>query len=1153
MQQIHARTIMVDGVSVQLDYCLMTDTREIILMGYFDRAKAKVKSIACSLGSKTLRIGWDKVSSRGQEYQTAYKLINMGYDRFVYAFSSNKAIGTEYLLTTDEWMKDDLFEHFMCNFKLPLLSEWKDYLYDTLYRKKQLVIANTYPRSLNSCDESRCVSLHGKQVPLKSIRVLDVSQITNDVLTDVVSKGLEKKEIFITEKEMKPLTFDTFDSYITNYGASMVENLEKEIETLSPLKGKVEEVALKNKRLYPPQAACVNGMVALKESGSRYGLMIEGMGCGKTVQGAAVVDGYFNKQWLKQHPSKGLKDLYESKDVKYRVVMMAPSHLVQKWKAEVLKEIVDAKVTILDDFSKLVDLRERGKERTGKEWYFISKDTAKLGSHYSPIPSIIGKKRIMVSYCKDCYENKGLLIPKRGVGNQSRCPDCGGRHFIQRDGGYGIQKGLLCPDCGELLLVNSTKVGKSGVYGSEIVLTATDFASRNTSNNCCYHCGAMLWGVDAKPLDNGKGRIVRHSRWHKISHWKNFSKKNRKTAFVLKGHEAEYMATVGMEEYNECEREYGPRKTAPAIFIKKYLKGYFDVAILDECHKYENGGTAQSNAAYALMKASDFTLGLTGTICNGKADSFFYLLYMLDSGRMKKMGYEYSDVTSFVNKYGTLESVYQNEGTIDGTYNAQSRGRMLQSPTVKPGISPLLFTDFLLDKAVFLDLSDLSKYIPTLTESVELVPLPYAIEDANHRTLSVLKQAVKDNEGRGLLSEVLQFGLSYPDKPYGRKPIVSPSMENVIIAKPVNFEEYEDMNVLLPKEQKLVDLVNQEINEGRNCFIYCSYTGKGETNITYRLQELIERHCNLRGRVKIMQSSSPAPNMREEWIAKQAASGMKVFICNPKAVETGLDFCFWYDGKFFNYPTIIFYQLTYELAVMWQASRRHYRLNQVTDCRTYYLAYEDTLQAAAVEIMAEKQVAASAIQGKFSAEGLTAMAKGVDPRLKLAKMLSDNDTSDRKTLTNMFDAINASNRGDNDGYADSDDVAMTYYEVMGYTEDALLKTEQTQTEQAMDIFSFMNMVTAEATSVSAGPVLNIVNEEEDIVEETNIFEFAQRNEEPPVLTQMNFFDIFGMNLGITTGPVSQKEETVVEKTAKKPSKKRNNLAEQMDLLQLLGA
>lgn len=885
------RSIKAEGISCILDYALITEDGEIILTTYLERAKAKVKALACTLGKKSVSINYKRYSSKA-EYRTAYKPINMGYDRFVYATSINKKVGESYLLTTEEYKKEDLFQHLMTTYKLPLLESWIDYLFQQLEEKRYLLIDYFFRWDQRYVsDANRTLTLHGKQVPVEEIILLNLEMLNNQVLTEIVSCGLKQGNIKITDKKMESLKFKDFDSYITGYGPSMVNNLEKEIETLAPLQGKVPEVAFKTKRMFPPQAACVNGMVALKESGSRYGLMIEGMGCGKTLQGAGVVDAYFNKCWLKQHPKKGLKDLYQSNNVHYRVVMMAPSHLVGKWRTEVLKEIPQAKVTILDDFSKLIELREKGKKRNGREWYFISKDTAKLGSQYSPIPTTVGKAPIMVGYCSSCFEERGVLVAKHGTGNRARCPECGGRHFFKRDGGYGHYRGLLCPDCGELLIKSSTKLGKDIETPADMVLTPTDFAQRSAVNSVCYHCGSQLWGVDCKPVDMG-GEYSSHvanykPKWYKISHWKNYSKKNKKSAFVLKGYEEAYMYSTGMEEYEVSKREYGPRKTAPSLYIKKYLKGYFDMCILDECHKYENGGTAQSNAAHALMKVSKFTLGLTGTICNGKADSFFYLLYMLDPTRMRKMGYEYSDVTKFVEKYGTLETVYKNDGNVDGVYNSSSRGRQLQSPKVKPGISPLLFTEFLLDKSVFLDLSDLSRYIPKLEEKVELVPMEEELSYSYWHTLNVLKAAIKSREGRGLLSEVLQFGLSYPDKPYGRKPIMSPSEEDVIITRPYNYDQYAEPKELLAKERKLVDIVNEEIQEGRNCFVYCSYTGNGETNVTTRLQSIIETHCNLRGRVQIMQSTSPKATEREEWIAKKASEGIKVFICNPKAVETG--------------------------------------------------------------------------------------------------------------------------------------------------------------------------------------------------------------------------------------------------------------------------
>jgi predicted phage tail protein len=101
----------------------------------------------------------------------------------------------------------------------------------------------------------------------------------------------------------------------------------------------------------------------------------------------------------------------------------------------------------------------------------------------------------------------------------------------------------------------------------------------------------------------------------------------------------------------------------------------------------------------------------------------------------------------------------------------------------------------------------------------------------------------------------------------------------------------------------------------------------------------------------------------------------------------------------------------------YQASRRSYRLIQKETCRTFYMAYKNTAQEKVIEIMAEKLVATSAIQGKFSAEGLAAMSNGVDARVKLAQALADKDyQGDDKSIKNMFEKINQTNAMDEEDY-----------------------------------------------------------------------------------------------------------------------------------------
>ena len=169
--------------------------------------------------------------------------------------------------------------------------------------------------------------------------------------------------------------------------------------------------------------------------------------------------------------------------------------------------------------------------------------------------------------------------------------------------------------------------------------------------------------------------------------------------------------------------------------------------------------------------------------------------------------------------------------------------------------------------------------------------------------------------------------------------------------------------------------------------------------------------------VSLILDSAAVPTAgREAWIRAKTREGVRVIITNPRCVETGLDFV-WDDreGKG-NYPTIIFYQVGWSLYVSMQASRRHLRLTQKEECRTYYLAWADTLQLNALKLMAEKSRAAAALQGVFTTEGLTALTHGVDARQQLAKELFGAVKVDGSEVQAMFAAMNQ--RSGEDPYKD---------------------------------------------------------------------------------------------------------------------------------------
>ncbi len=1026
-------------MEVYLSWIIRDAAGNLVAAEVFDRSGVAVRSVCASIVSEdsTRRqyltvtgiengSGIATVSVNGS-YDASYTDFKFQRDRCNVGTVTSRDLGKTLILSSREEIEEDFYGVLMREYNLPILREWTPYLMRELTDKRCVAVGKSY---LEASEGIKELWIHGKPHGIRELRLLRLT-LTEEALGRVIREGISSGRIRVTDKPQERLDFgsggNSLDAYVSTYGKDLQRNVESAIVPLSPLLDKAEGFVTKKLRPYPQQAAVIGGMLALIRGGERYGLINCEMGTGKTIMGIGVVEAWANQNWLSSHPGKTLKDLYLSnpdEKPKYRAVIMPPGHLVEKWKREILREVPDASVEVITTLRQLTDLRERGKKPEGREWYVIGKDFCKLDGMDSPIPVNLSSGTLIADYCEECYEETGIREMKVMRGKyKGRCPRCGGRKF--RGGAfpeYGKIRGLVCPSCNRILINPANLSQDEEDEMGSIGLMPEDFAGKKESNAFCAHCGAPLWGISCKPLGNESKKPA----WRKISHFSNWTLKNRKTAWVLRGKERSYLSAAGLidpdtgEVHPEMEvryaaQEYSPRKYAPHRYIKKYLKGFFDFLILDEVHKYAGAGTGQACAAHALVKASRFTLGLTGTLTNGKADSLFYLFWMLMPGKMKKEGFQHGDPLSFAKRYGCIETVYEAAYTgRSGTYRSMTRGRQIKPPRSRPGISPLVYSDFLLEHAVSMSIADMTKYMPPLKEFVEVLRLPAEVQRSYDRCAAALKDFA-GGTGIGPLGETLNFCLSYPDKPYGREKIMNPAKKDDVILVPPSHDGYSMPDKLLPKEERIVQIIRKEQEEGRNVFVFANFTGKEESNVTVRLKTVIERHCNMAGRVEILRADSPEALRREAYIHERARMGVRCVITNAKVCETGLDFCWEEDGIFYNYPTIIFAQPTYELATMMQASRRHYRLNQKEECRTYWMAYEGTLQSAALQIMAAKQVAAAAIQGKFSADGLAAMAQGVDARILLAKKLVEDDNSSAQELSSMFDVLAQNAGGDDDG------------------------------------------------------------------------------------------------------------------------------------------
>ena len=99
----------------------------------------------------------------------------------------------------------------------------------------------------------------------------------------------------------------------------------------------------------------------------------------------------------------------------------------------------------------------------------------------------------------------------------------------------------------------------------------------------------------------------------------------------------------------------------------------------------------------------------------GYADDLFNTLFRLEAGRMKTHGYEWGTTgrSSFTQDYGVLETITK----VEPAGNACSKAKATSTIRRKPGASPLLFGEFLMQLCAFVFLEDISAELPPYEET----------------------------------------------------------------------------------------------------------------------------------------------------------------------------------------------------------------------------------------------------------------------------------------------------------------------------------------------------------------------------------------------------------------------------------------------------
>ena len=452
---------------------------------------------------------------------------------------------------------------------------------------------------------------------------------------------------------------------------------------------------------------------------------------------------------------------------------------------------------------------------------------------------------------------------------------------------------------------------------------------------------------------------------------------------------------------------------APAAYIHKHLRGFFDFVIIDEVHEEKGETTAQATASGSLAASGKKVLAMTGTLIGGYADHLRPLLFRLSPKHLVREGLDWSARTEFIRRYGRRDTIITQRDGGRTRDNRQSRGSTRSKRTQpRPGIMPTLYGNHLVENTVFVQLDQMEDHLPPMIEEkvpVEMSKEVAAAYDFVERPLREAVKALMKKRNRQLLGAMLQTLLTYPDYPFDWQEIgyLDNSGDRsgdegrwVSVVVPPHLPA----TVQMAKERELINLLIKEKIEGRQSWVFVESTTKHP--VLDRLEDVL-RKAGLR--VKVMRQKEVPRKHRDAWIAKHAPN-CDVVLSHPRLVETGVDlFDKEHSPPTYNFATLIFFQTGYNLFTLRQASRRAWRLAQTETCRVFYLYFENTMQARAIDLMGKKLKASLALEGKFSAEGLAALAADEDNlTMELAKMLAEklkltNTTWAEKTIVSTSD------------------------------------------------------------------------------------------------------------------------------------------------------
>lgn len=756
----------------------------------------------------------------------------------------------------------------------------------------------------------------------------------------VMEDGLKSGAISIPGATVGLNPLDEINSiteYLNTFGVTVAERIKKlfvplfdpATESLSPevlaINQYIEEHA--GYPLYDAQLAVAEAIKRQLER-SKVGLIVAECGSGKSKIGAVSIAA----------TAAGLLSHQMSVKVsKTFNLILCPSHVTEKWVRELEETVPNAFAAVVHtpaELDHLYQMFERGNKFC---FAVLSKEKARDG--YMRAPAVIYRP----------WNREALPIERNPPLHDGADID-----------GNPHKPVFCCPECGAVVMAEFTQDGVS----YRVPAKSYYFRREHSGNHKCAACGASLWSA----LNPDAWR--RQKKWAKIGDYGFVYRPLVYEHFKKAGGEGQLQKLYEIQDHPDaCFPARGAYRTyALSSYIKRKYKGKIYGLIVDELHEYSNK-SGQGEAMAELYGTAKKVVGMTATLINGYSSGIFHLLYRICPAQMRKDNKRYENPSKFDAEYGVIQNIYVEQ---EPEYNSNRRTvQSKKNSRLLPGVSPLVYSRFLLDKAAFLSLTDMGKDLPEYEEIPVALKMPAAVEAEYKEIEKELKFVLKNDKkaAKKILSAYLNLLTAYPDQPYEQKPVYHPLDGHPIVTP----EDTVAPGTILPKDEEVLNIVERKIAAGEKVLIYTNWT---RLDSQMRLQTLL----TARGWNTIIMPAKVKPAKREQWVADRLSAGLQVLIANPTLVQTGLDLN--------AFTTLIFYDTGYKLFTLRQASRRSWRINQTAPrVEVYMFYYQDTMQHKAIKLMASKLAVAGIIEGSFSEEGLAAMSECEDMTTLMAKEL----------------------------------------------------------------------------------------------------------------------------------------------------------------------